>query len=160
MPLNDDGDLIRALGYVALYAAYLEEAIDDVLLAVCSVNKDADRKKLRWPVSRKIDFIHQSMEDWNNLSTELSRFTNIIVMLSELLERRNFYIHGRIYADRKSGDILKPAREGYPEIPAMSSDLYSLANDLFGARSLCQHTSEFAIPRYANSQSQLPKETL
>ena len=158
MPLNDDGDLIRALGYVALYAAYLEEAIDDVLLAVCIVNKDADRKKLRWPVSRKIDFINQSMEDWDNLSAELSRFTKIIVMLSELLERRNLYIHGRIYADRKSGDILKPAREGYPEIPAMSSDLYSLANDLFGARNLCQHTSEFAIPRYANASRMLLKK--
>jgi hypothetical protein len=28
--LNDDGDLIRALGYVALYSAYLEEAIEEV----------------------------------------------------------------------------------------------------------------------------------
>lgn len=27
MSLTDDGDLIRGLGYVALYAAYLEEAI-------------------------------------------------------------------------------------------------------------------------------------
>lgn len=32
MTLVDDGDLIRGLGYVALYSAYLEEAIDEVFL--------------------------------------------------------------------------------------------------------------------------------
>ncbi len=34
MPLTDDRDLIRGLGYVALYAAYLEKAIEDVFVAV------------------------------------------------------------------------------------------------------------------------------
>lgn len=30
MALTDDDDLIHGLGYVALYAAYLEEAIEEV----------------------------------------------------------------------------------------------------------------------------------
>lgn len=28
MPINDDGDIVRGLGFVTLYAAYMEEAID------------------------------------------------------------------------------------------------------------------------------------
>jgi len=38
MALTDNGDLIRGLGYVSLYAAYLEEAIEEVFSAVNSVN--------------------------------------------------------------------------------------------------------------------------
>ena len=47
MALVDDGDVIRGLGFVTLYAAYLEEAVDecvDVLLA-------ADPEP-RWAASR------------------------------------------------------------------------------------------------------------
>ena len=38
MPLTDDGDLIHRLGYVALYAVYLEEAIEEVFSEVIAVN--------------------------------------------------------------------------------------------------------------------------
>ena len=34
MTLIDDGDLIHGLGYVALYAAYLEEDVDECLNVV------------------------------------------------------------------------------------------------------------------------------
>jgi hypothetical protein len=33
MALVDDGDLIRRLGYISLYSAYLEEVIDEVFSA-------------------------------------------------------------------------------------------------------------------------------
>ncbi len=32
MPLQNDGDVVRGLGFVALYAAYLEEQVDNLLL--------------------------------------------------------------------------------------------------------------------------------
>ena len=51
--LNDDGDIVRGLGFVALYAAYLEEQIDNLLEALVQV-ETYDSAKQRWPISRKI----------------------------------------------------------------------------------------------------------
>lgn len=153
MALTDDGDLIRGLGYVALYAAYLEEAIEEVFSAVNSVNGIHDPKMDRWQISRKLDHISQSMGGWAGMADELTRFLACIDPLKALLERRNLVIHARIYADPKTGDVLKPARAGYPEVPAVSADLYDLANELFQARNPCLNASMFAIPRYASSQA-------
>ena len=51
--LNDDGDIVRGLGFVALYSAYLEEQIDN-LLFMLSAAEEFTEKEQRWPVSRKI----------------------------------------------------------------------------------------------------------
>lgn len=48
--------------------------------------------------------------------------------------------------------MLKPARAGYPEVPAVSADLYDLANELFQARNPFLNAYMFTIPRYANGQ--------
>jgi hypothetical protein len=152
MALKDDGDLIRGLGYVALYAAYLEEALEEVFSAVNSVNGVHDPKMDRWQISRKLDHISKSMDGWAEMADELTRFRACIDPLKKLLERRNLVIHSRIYADPKTGDVLKPARAGYPEVPAASADLYDLANELFKARNPCLNASMFAIPRHANRQ--------
>lgn len=153
MALTDDGDLIRGLGYVALYAAYLEEAIDEVFTAVNSVDGVHNLKMDRWQISRKLDHISKSMGGWTGKADELTRFLDYVDELRVLLETRNRVIHGRIYADRKTGDVLKPARAGYPEVPVLSAELYNLANELFNARTPCLHTSKFAIPRYARGQA-------
>lgn len=149
MTLQDDGDLIKGLGFVCLYAAYLEEAIDDVFSAVIVVNGEAAPKMDRWQISRKLKYIRHSMEAWEELTEELSRFMSCIEPIGDLLERRNLIIHGRIYADPKTGDVLKPARFGFPETPAISSDMYELANELFAARNPCLQASMFAIPRFS-----------
>ncbi len=152
MTLVDDGDLIRALGYVALYSAYLEEAIDEVFSATTVANEAHHPKMNRWQVSRKLDHIGQSISGWTRLPDELTRFLTCIDPLKALLERRNLIIHGRIYSDPKSGDVLKPARVGFPEIPARSVDLYDLATELFVARNPCLNASMFAIPRHGKMQ--------
>lgn len=148
MALVDDGDLIRGLGYVALYAAYLEEAIDDVLEAVANVHSKISSSMKHWPISRKLKFIRRTLNAWESLPEELTQFASYVDSILHLLDQRNLFIHGRIYADPKSGDVLKPAREEYPEQPAVSKDLYDLANQLFSACNPCIRTSMFAIPRY------------
>jgi len=57
--LNDDGDIIRGLGYVALYSAYLEEQIDNLLFILNSVEEFGEDKQ-RWPISRKIKHAKKS----------------------------------------------------------------------------------------------------
>ncbi len=35
--IPDDGDIVRGLGFVALYAAYLEEQIDNLLTMLAAI---------------------------------------------------------------------------------------------------------------------------
>ena len=51
--LQNDGDIVRGLGFVALYSAYLEEQIDNLLFKLSEVEEFTDEEQ-RWPVSRKI----------------------------------------------------------------------------------------------------------
>ena len=51
--LQDDGDIVRGLGFVALYAAYLEEQIENLLIMLAPLEA-CDEEKQRWPVTRKI----------------------------------------------------------------------------------------------------------
>jgi hypothetical protein len=148
MTLKDDGCLIRGLGYVALYAAYLEEAIEDIFFAVVAMEKKKTLKMDSWPISEKIKFIDKKMNKWPNLPSDLAEFCNYTENLLNLLKERNLLIHGRIYADKTTGDTLKPARRGSPDIPAVSAEFYELANQLFAALEPCRKVFMFSLPRY------------
>jgi hypothetical protein len=147
MTLKDDGCLIRGLGYVALYAAYLEEAIEDIFFAVVEMEKEQNPKMDFWPISQKLKYVDKKVKEWPNLPSELEEFCSYTEQLLSLLENRNILIHGRIYADKKTGDTLKPARKGFPAVPAVSAEFYELANHLFAALEPCRRVSMFAIPR-------------
>jgi hypothetical protein len=151
MTLVDDGDLVRGIGYVTLYAGYLEESIEHAFVAVAAIEKDTRAEMQRWPISRKLDYIERAIGNWTSLPNELLRFLKSICGVKELLEERNLYIHGRVYADPLNGDVLKPSRQNQTEILARSSDLYHLANRLFAARDPFNWAAMFALPRYAES---------
>lgn len=156
MALNDDGDIIRGLGYVCLYSAYLEEAIDEVFELVLSADLViTDKEKaFRWQISRKIDYIESFMSTQVQLPQELAGFVEALSPTKVLLDKRNLVVHGRIYNQPGSGDVLKPARRGLQEIKAKSAELYDLANELFAARAPYMYASMFAIPRLLSPLSE------
>ena len=78
MALIDDGDLIRGLGFVALYAAYLEEAVDECLSVVAARDPESDHKLFRRPTSQKIEYIKQQLKMRAPLSEELTKFPTIL----------------------------------------------------------------------------------
>jgi hypothetical protein len=152
MPLKDDGDLIRGLGYVALYAAYLEETIEDIFFAVVKMEKERNPKMDFWPISQKLKYVDKKMKEWPNLSSELEEFCSYTEQLLSLLENRNILIHGRIYADKKTGDTLKPARKGCQAVSAVSADFYKLADQLFAALEPCK-IAKSALRRYKEART-------
>ena len=153
MTIQDDGDLIKGLGFVCLYAAYLEESIDDVFELLVTQDGEFNKKKaFRWQVSRKLDYIEKILTSWGEVPDELDQFKQTLRPIGQLLEDRNLAVHGRIYANPGAADVLKPARRGMAERPAVSSELYQLANDLFDARNPMLSASMFSIPRYLRSQ--------
>lgn len=147
MAIIDDGDLIRGLGYVALYAAYLEEGVDEVLTVIADHDPDCDIRLYRRPISQKIEYIQQQLRKLEPLSDELAKFPAILQAIGELLEDRNIVIHGRVYAVPGVGDVRISGRPGVPKTPATSAELYVLANNLFSACNPLRHASMFSLHR-------------
>lgn len=54
MPLHRDNDIVCELGFVALYAAYLGEQIDNLLYMLHPIEQFPESEQ-RWQTSRKIE---------------------------------------------------------------------------------------------------------
>ena len=123
--LQNDNDIVRGLGFVALYSAYLEEQIDNLLFMLSDVEEFTNEEQ-RWPVSRKIKkaksiaskFYFEGRDDLiANLGVAKKAF-----------EERNKIVHGRIYANFDRPDTLKSGRPNIPDRIVEPAELYELAN--------------------------------
>jgi len=144
MPLQNDGDVVRGLGFVALYAAYLEEQIDNLLFMLQPIEPFLESEQ-RWPTSRKLEKAKRLVADLvfeyrDALLADLDSSR-------QLLEWRNTVIHGRIYANFDRPDTLRSGRPNTPDRVVESSELYDLANNLFEARAAIYRPMIFQIPR-------------
>jgi len=160
MAIVDDGDLVRGLGYVALYAAYLEEAVDECL-AVLSMGDSAELEKLmRRPSSLKVEWLQKQISDLEPLSKELAQFPAVLDAVALLLEERNSVIHGRVYAVPGEGDIRYSGRRSVPTEPASSTELFGLANELFNICAPLNHASQFSLSRLLQAKADSRSEGL
>ena len=142
--LEDDGDEVRGLGFVSMYSAWVEEDVDDVLRLLDPVEPFGERQQ-RWPISRKLDHAAQIVRRLN--SDELVDFPDALEAASNLFERRNGVIHGRIYA---GFDKIVHVQSGRPNVPTRqvtSAELYQLANDFWDYRSHFIGPQVFRLPR-------------
>lgn len=142
--LKDDGDIVRGLGFVALYAAYLEEQIDNLLIVLTQV-ETYDEKVQRWPISRKIRHAVKLIERLD--TAEFPDFATDLQTCLELFEDRNQLIHGRIYANFDRPDTLKSGRPNNPDREVQSEELYNLANEFDDFRTAIYRGLIFKIPR-------------
>ncbi len=131
MPIKNDGDLIRAVGYVAIYSAYVEEAIEEIITEMQRLDATIDEKIFRQQISQQIKFIKKWCLDHQLLRGQLVGFDHFLDSLSILINQRNEIIHGRIYSVPGSNDVLKPARRARETKVADPAEVYKLANDLF-----------------------------
>jgi hypothetical protein len=141
--LQNDGDIVRGLGFVALYSAYLEEQIDGLLFMLSQVEEYSDEEQ-RWPVSRKIKKAKAvastfAFEGRNDLIENLD-------LAKEAFEERNKIVHGRIYANFDRPDTLKSGRRDIPERVIDAAELYKLANHFSDLRGEIYRPMIFKIP--------------
>jgi hypothetical protein len=142
--LKDDGDIVRGLGFVALYAAYLEEQIENLLIMLAPVEA-YDEEKQRWPISRKIK---HAIKVLGRLDVaEFPDFATDLRTCLDLFEDRNELIHGRIYANFDRPDTLKSGRPNTPDREVKSDELYKLANEVADFRGGIYGPMIFKIPR-------------
>jgi len=123
--LQNDNDIVRGLGFVALYSAYLEEQIDNLLFMLNEVEEYKDDEQ-RWPVSRKIKKA-KSIASKFDFEGRDDLIANLEAS-KELFEKRNEVVHGRIYANFDRPDTLKSGRPNTPDRVVEPAELYDLAN--------------------------------
>lgn len=142
--LNNDGDIIRGLGFVALHSAYLEEQIDNLLFMLSSAEEFTEEEQ-RWPVSRKIKKAKKITAEF-----EFDGRDNLVAVLDEArvaFEKRNEIVHGRIYGNFDRPDTLKSGRPNTPEREISSTELYELANHFSDLQGEVYRPMIFKIPR-------------
>jgi len=82
------------------------------------------------------------------LPQELAGLPSHLDYVSDLLERRNEVIHGRIYGSLQGEkDELRPARPSGSARPIASAELYDLANEMFATLAALNYASKYAIQR-------------
>ncbi|MBE0449072.1 MAG: hypothetical protein IBX64_13450 [Actinobacteria bacterium] len=144
MPLTDDGDMVRGLGFVTMYAAWLEEDVDDLLRLMDPVEL-FDEKKQRWQISHKLKHAAKLVRLLK--SDELDGLPEALEGAIELFERRNEFVHGRVYAGHDRIDYIRGGRPNAPTKPITSSELYLLANEIWDYRGHFIGPQFFRLPR-------------
>lgn len=144
MPLADDSDMVRGLGFVTMYAAWVEEDVDDLLRMLDPV-EPFDEKKQRWQISRKLKHAAELVRKLE--SDELKGLPEALEGAIALFERRNEFVHGRIYSGHDRIDYIQGGRPNAPTNPITSPELYALANELWDYRGHFIGPQLFRLPR-------------
>ena len=151
--MNRDNDIIKALGYVALYSAYLEEGIDIVMQRLSSI-KNIKKSDHKLPTSQKIKWCKSVLSSLQN--DELNDLINLLEDSKALLEERNEVIHGRIYANNDRSEILKSGRKNIEDREVTASELYDLAEEIFKVQAAVPNIYYFetmkSISKFKNAQ--------
>lgn len=142
--LNSDGDIVRGLGFVSLFAAYLEEQIENLRSMLCAIEAVTERES-KWPISRKIDKIKTILQNFDFETRD--ELLASLAACEQLFDRRNEVIHGRIYATFDREDTLKSGRPFVPERQVNAQELYDLANNLQAIREEIIRPMLFKMPR-------------
>ena len=74
MSIKNDRDLIRAVGYVAIYSAYVEEAIEEIITEMQRLDATIEEKIFRQQISQQIKFIKKWCIDHQLLWGQLVGF--------------------------------------------------------------------------------------
>lgn len=144
MTVADDGDVVRGLGFVTMYAAWVEEDVDDLLRMMDPIEV-FDEPKQRWQISRKLRHAANLVRQLN--SQELVGLPDALERAVELFDRRNQFVHGRIYTGHDRVDYIQGGRPNAPTVPITSAELYGLANEIWAYRGHFIGPQVFRLPR-------------
>jgi hypothetical protein len=147
--IENDGDIIRGLGFVSLYSAYLEEQIDNLLFLLLEV-EEFEESRQQCTISRKIEHGKKIICGLNT-----NRFDDLIDVLThckDLFEKRNEFVHGRIYANFDRPTTLRSGRQNVPEREIEASELYELANEFFDIRGEAYRPMILELPSFLNKR--------
>lgn len=140
----NDGDEIRAVGFIAIHAAHLEARINDLLVLLIPVQpypEDEQRKAISWKIAeckkrlRKLD------------SQAHVQLLNDLDICRDRFEWRNEIMHSQLFAPEYNAENLVSSRPGVAPRAVNVSELYELANDLSDLDAVIHRPQIFEIPQ-------------
>lgn len=141
--VQDDEDIVRGLGFVSMYSAWVEEDVDDILRLLSPI-RIYDERIQRLPISRKL--IHAAEIVEVLASEELEGLSAALRAGIELFNERNAVIHGRIYAGFDKVVYVRSGRHNTTTRTVTSGELYQLANEFANYRSHLIGPQVFKLP--------------
>lgn len=139
MPLADDGDLVRAYGFVAIRFATLEDSIDDRLRQAEPLLTNVSDKQLdnilRWKFSDRVKVLRKLFgwattngPDFAYKGEQLHRAEQTLSACFDAAKIRNDTLHSPIIADLRTGEVIRHSRFGFHRVEA--AEVYRLANQI------------------------------
>ena len=119
-----EGDLIRPLGLVTLYAAYAEAELD-LLIEALSAHSPYDNAQRQWPLGRKLD--HALKLTRHLKAQSLNELESVLLNGRGLFMERNALVHGQLFA----GGRLISNRKDIPEKRISPQSIDDLSNAIF-----------------------------
>ena len=119
-----EGDLIRPLGLVTLYAAYAEAELD-LLIDTLSVDSAYDDAQRQWPFGRKLSHALKLTRRFKAQS--LRELESVLLNGRGLFMERNALVHGQLFA----GGKLVSNRKDIPEKTISAQSIDDLSNAIF-----------------------------
>lgn len=129
MPINDDGDIIKACGFLAIYFGNLEEELDDLFNLTLQSCPDL-KSKAHLRFKEKAKHVRKQLtkrfnEHWPS-HHDKERIRCVLNECMELANQRNEILHSSIYGGGNDQAILKSRKDG--ERIITSAEVYDLAN--------------------------------
>jgi len=129
MPINDDGDIIRACGFMAIYFGNLEEELYDLFDLALQSCPDLE-SKAHLGFKEKAKHIRKQLklrfsDHWPSQYDKV-RIRCVLNECMKLADQRNEILHSSIFGGQNDQAILKSRRDG--ERIITSAEVYALAN--------------------------------
>jgi hypothetical protein len=149
--LKDDGDLIKACGFLAIYSGNLENELDDLYgIAKSFCPELTDYEHLRFTdkarhLRKALTRAYKIAPDYAQKADEEPRVSAILRHCKVVADARNEVIHSSIYAETDGRTLLKNNRQGTTRHIA-SAEVYDLANEIWGVHGAV-YGLRFAVTR-------------
>jgi hypothetical protein len=141
--IEDDGDVVRAVGFIAIYSARLEARIHNLLVLLSPITPYPEDEH-RWQISRKIGACKKRLAELDaqghgDLLSDLDK-------CKEHFEWRNEILHSQPFSPEYDEINLVSNRPGVEARSVDSKELYVLVNNLSALHSTIYRPQIFDIP--------------
>lgn len=141
MPINDNGDIVRAVGFVAIYGAYLEDRVAeliDMVKEIISLKENIDFLS----ASDQAKHLHKALKgefsnatDYLTKNEDIKQINRILDAVEGHLKDRHVVIHSTLTSKSNGDVIIRKNRRTNSEEEVSSKEVIDLANDLFELQS-------------------------
>jgi hypothetical protein len=135
--LKDDGDIIKACGFLAIYSGNLEDELDELYgIAISFCPELVDYAHLRFTdkarhLRKTLGQAYKIAPDYAQKADEEPRVRTILKHCKTVADSRNEVIHSSIYAETNGRTVLKNNRLSTTR-DISSAEVYDLANEIWG----------------------------